>query len=119
MFSEDLHRFKRMPYGLHSASEVFQGTILKIICSIENVGNSQDDVIVWGKDLHFHNESLKMIFEKIRSQGLKLNKSKRQIAVNELVSLGHIISSDGIKAGPKKAVAIINLPQPANKAKFF
>ena len=31
------------------------------------------------------------MFEKIRSHGLKLNKSKCQIAVNELVSLGHIV----------------------------
>ena len=81
--------FKSMPYGLHSASEVFQGTISKIICVIENVENYLDNIIVWGKDLHSRNERLKKVFEKIRSHGLKLNKSKCQIAVNELVSLGH------------------------------
>ena len=53
---------------------------------------------------------------------MKLKKSKCQIAVNELVFLGHVISRDGIKADPKKVHAISNLPQPTNKTelqKFF
>ena len=78
-----------MTYGLHSASEVFQGTFSNILCGIENAENSQGDIIVWGKDVHSHNETLKNVLEKIRSHGLKLNKSKCQIAVNELVFLGH------------------------------
>ena len=72
--------------------------------------------------MHSHIETLKNVFEKIRSHGLKLNKSKCQIAVNELVFLGHVISHDGIKADPKKVHAISNLPQPTNKTelqKFF
>ena len=111
-----------MPYGLHSASEVFQGTISNILCRIENAENSQDDIIVWVKDMHSHSKSLKNVFEKIRSHGLKLNKSRCQVAVNELIFLGHIISRDGIKADPKKVHAISNLPQPTNKTelqKFF
>ena len=104
-----------MAYGLHSVSEVFQGTVSNILCGIENAENSQDDIIVWGKDMHSHNETLTNVFEKIRSHGLKLNKSKCQIAVNELVFLGHVISRDGIKADPKKVHAISNLPQPTKK----
>ena len=81
-----------------------------ILCSIENAENSQDDIIVWGKDVHSHNATLKNVFEKIRSHGLKLNKSECQI-----VFLGHAVSRDGIKADPKKVHAISNLPQPNNK----
>ena len=72
--------------------------------------------------MHSHNETLKSVFEKIRSHGLKLNKSKCQIAVNELVFLGHVISCDDIQADPNKVHAISNLPQPTNKTelqKFF
>ena len=58
------------------------------------------------------------MFEKVRSHELKLNKSKCQIAINELVFLGHVISRDGIKADPKKIHAISNLPQPANKTEL-
>ena len=88
----------------------------------KNAGNSQDDIIVWGKDVHSHNETFRNVFDKIRILGLKLNKSKCQIAVNKLVFLKHLISRDGIKADPKKVHAISNLPQPTNKTelqKFF
>ena len=68
--------------------------------------------------MHSHNETFKNVFEKIRSHKLKLNKSKCQIAINELVFLGHIISRDGIKADLKKIHAISNLPQPANKTEL-
>ena len=72
-----------MSHVLHSATEVFHEKILNIIWSIENAENSQDDIIVWGKDVHSKNETVKNMFEKISSHGLKLNKSKCQIAVNE------------------------------------
>lgn len=52
--------------------------------------------------MYAHNESLKTVFEKISSHILKLNKSKCQIAVNELVFLGHITSGNGIKGDPEK-----------------
>ena len=38
--------------------------------------------------------------------------------MNELVFLGHIISSDNIKGDPKKVHAITNLPQPTNKTEL-
>ena len=71
-----------MSHILHSAT-VFHEKILNIIWSIENAENSQDDIIVWGKDVHSKNETVKNVFEKNSSHGLKLNKSKCQIAVNE------------------------------------
>ena len=37
--------FKRLPYGIHSASEVFQKTVNFIICDIPGCSNSQDDII--------------------------------------------------------------------------
>ena len=54
-----------MPYGLHSASKVFQGTISTVICGIDNAENSQDNIVVWGKDVHSHNETLKMCLRKL------------------------------------------------------
>ena len=48
LLSDDI-ALKMMAYGLHSASEVFQGTISNILCGIENAENSQEDIIVWEK----------------------------------------------------------------------
>ena len=39
--------FKRLPYGILSASEIFQANISEIIEGFEGAINSQDDIIVW------------------------------------------------------------------------
>ena len=68
--------------------------------------------------MHPPNETLKNVFEKVRSHRLKLNKSKCQIAVNELVFLGHVIPRNGITADPKKVHNFSNLPQPTKKTEL-
>ena len=45
----DRYRFKRLPYGIHSASEVFQREVTLIISEGPGSENSQDDFVVWGK----------------------------------------------------------------------
>ena len=55
-----------MPYGLHSANEIFQLEISKIIVSSEGAANSQDDIIVWGETKKIHDQRLKTVLQKIR-----------------------------------------------------
>ena len=42
------YQFLRMPYGIHSASDVCQQKIAQIIDGIDGAANSLDDRIVWG-----------------------------------------------------------------------
>ena len=87
--------FNRLPYGIHSASEVFQREVTSIISDTSGSANSQDDFVVWGKTLQKHGERLRKVFLKMRESGLKLNKSKSQIRKQSIVFLGHIILSEG------------------------
>ena len=70
------YRFKRLPYGIHLVSEVFQREITSIASDVPGSANSQDDKIVWGRTLAEHNEHLNKVFLKIRTSGLKLKKKK-------------------------------------------
>ena len=106
------YHFKRLPYGIHSASEIFQREVTSIISDIPGSANSQDDFIVWGKTLQEHDEHLRKVFLKIRESGLKLNKTKCQIRKQSIVFLGHIISSADIKIDPSKTEAITKIPLP-------
>ncbi len=45
------YRFKRLPFGIHSAAEVFQKKISEIISEIDGAANDQDDIIVFGRDM--------------------------------------------------------------------
>ena len=93
--SSGRYRFNRLPYGIHSASEVFQREVTSIISDSPGSATSRDDFVVWGKTLQEHGERLRKVFLKMRESGLKLNKSKFQIRKHSIVFLGHIISSEG------------------------
>ena len=112
------YKFKRMPFGIHSASEIFQAEIAQIINDIDGVDNMQDDIIVWGETKEEHNARLREVLSRIRKSGLKLNKSKCVIGTSEITFLGHNLSNKGIKPDPSKIEAIINMPIPNNKTEL-
>ena len=39
-------RFKQLPYGIRSASEPFQKTVLKTISDIQGSANFQDNIVI-------------------------------------------------------------------------
>ena len=45
--SFDIFKFTRMPFGISSASKVFQRKIAQIIEGLEGTQNNQDDIIIW------------------------------------------------------------------------
>ena len=106
------YKFKRMPYGIHSASEIFQLEISKIIAGCEGSINSQDDIIVWGENKEIHDQRLHKVLAKIKESGLKLNQSICLFGVSELTFLGHVMSAEGVKPDPKKIEAITAMPVP-------
>ena len=112
---------KRLPYGIHSVSEVFQREVTSIISDIPGSANSQGDFVARGKTLQEHDESLIKVFLKIRESSLKLNKTKCQIRKQSNVFLGHIISSEDIKIDPSKTEATtkVPLPRPVNELQRF
>ena len=104
--------FKQLPYGIHSASEVFQKTVPSIISDIQGSANSQDDIVIWGKTFAEHDNRLRKVLLKVRESSLKLNKNKCQCYKNSIVFLGQIISSGGIRVDPSKTDAITKMPVP-------
>ena len=103
---------KRLPYRIHSASEVFQREVTSVISDIPGNANSQDEFVVWGKTFQEHDKHLRKVFLKIRESSLKLNKTKCQIRKQSIAFFEHIISSEGIKIDPSKTEAITKMPLP-------
>ena len=50
------YRFMRMPFGIHSASEVFSKRISEIIEGLDGVAHIQDDIIIWAPDKKTHDK---------------------------------------------------------------
>ena len=55
------YRFKRLPFGVHSAQEVFHKRIEQIFSDMLNVGTDIDDILIWGGDETTHNRTLELV----------------------------------------------------------
>ena len=98
-----------MPFGLTNAPATFQHLMESCLgemhlkwCIIY-----LDDIIVFSKTPEEHIERLRGVFEKLSAAGLRLKPNKCEF-FKSLVTLGHIVSKNGIETDPKKFDAIKN-----------
>ncbi|UYV62948.1 hypothetical protein LAZ67_2002587, partial [Cordylochernes scorpioides] len=113
---DDTGQFERMIFGLANAPAEFQrlmhtvlGPLLnkKAFCYLE-------DVIIPAKDWREMIERLREVLERIRSAKLTLKPSKCEFRRREVEFLGYVISTGGLKPGPRKIKAIEEFPEPKN-----
>ena len=107
--------FKRLPFGLKSANEVFHKRVSQVFAGLEGVKVMYDDVLIVGDSEKQHNDRLVKALTRARRYGVKLNKLKCRFMLPAVVYMGHIISAKGIKVDPDKVVDILNMPAPDDK----
>jgi len=108
------YQFKRLPFGLANAPEVFQQLTSKYIGCIENVCVYFDDILVSGETQKEHEEALNKVVEQARKLNIKFNLKKLQFEVNEVRFLDMIFSEKGIKPDTDGVKSIIQLNTPQN-----
>ncbi|UYV82085.1 K02A2.6-like [Cordylochernes scorpioides] len=86
--------FKRIPFGITSAPEIFQRKMTQLLGNIEGVVCFMDDIEVYGSSLEEHNER--------KSVNLEL----------KLKFLGHTLSSEGLFIDEEKLDAITKMEAP-------
>lgn len=108
-------RFLRMPFGINTASEVFQQAMEMIFegypCAI-----IVDDILIWGTTPEEHDANLRKILDRAREVGLKLNIKKCKFRTKSVNFVGHTFTEDGLKPDEEKTKAIRNMPKPDNQA---
>ncbi len=108
--------YRRLPFGIASAPEVFHKTVQQLFEGIEGVRSIHDDIIVWGKTKAEHDERLKAAMAIARKANLKLNFDKCRFAVPSLTYMGEKLSADGVQPDPAKVAALEKMPVPECKA---
>ena len=68
--------FKRLPFGISSAQDVFQAVMSDMFEDIEGTEVVVDDLLKWGETETQHDERLRKVLERARQRNLKLNKDK-------------------------------------------
>lgn len=103
--------FKRLPFGISSASEFFQKEMSVLFRQQEGVEVFMDDILVHGKDDRQHEERLQTVLRILERAGLKLNKGKCCLRKRQLHYLGHCID---VKPDPSKVSAILEMQPTAD-----
>ena len=93
-FNSAFGRFKytRMPFGISSASKVWDRTITKMFDDIPGVEVVRDDTLIAGKDDEEHDTVPRKVLDRALAKGLGLNSEKCCIAVDSVTYQGHIFS---------------------------
>ncbi len=114
--SEGLYEFTRMPFGIATAPSWFSKLMDQILCGLKNtfVTSYLDDVLIYSPTFELHCQHLKIVLDRIKQAGLKMNKSKCEFLRSELEFLGHHISRHGISPQQHKIRGIQELPVPKN-----
>ena len=74
--TEGLFRFTRIPFGLASASSVFQRMMHKIFKDVKGVSYFQDDILIHAKDQEEHDQLLHTVLTRLKENGLTVQRDK-------------------------------------------
>ena len=109
-----LYQPKRLQFGVHSATGIFQRVMDQKLMGIPFVHVRVDDILVSGRNDAEHLENLKKVLKALSDAGLTLQSSKCSFLQAEVVYCGHIISKEGIKPMLTNVEAVTKAPFPTN-----
>jgi len=113
------YSFTRLQFGITSVPEILQKRNEEAFGDIENVHIVFDDLIVAASNDNEHDKVLRRLLERARKLNVKFSKRKLQLKVSQVKYLGHIISSDGVRADPDKVKAIVGMRVPTSKKELM
>ena len=67
-----------------------------------------DDILIYSGSGEDHAEPLRIVLQTLREHRLYAKLSKRQIWLNSVAFLGHIVSAEGVSVDPQKVEGILN-----------
>ncbi|KAK6176707.1 hypothetical protein SNE40_014954 [Patella caerulea] len=112
---EGLFRYTRVPFGLASASSLFQRMMGRLFKGMDGILYFQDDILLHAKSKDEHDKLLRSVLSKLRHHGLTIKREKCKIGVSSVEYLGHTLSSIGIQPKESLITAVTNAPTPADK----
>ncbi|GFS12541.1 Pol polyprotein [Elysia marginata] len=80
--------YKRLPFGISSAPEIFQRTMTDILKHGNNTHCYMDDILIHSKNSKEHEKNIEETLKKLKAAGVKLNDSKCLYKQKEIDFLG-------------------------------
>ena len=114
------YRWKRMPFGISSAPEVWQQKMNELVEGLSGVEVIADDFLICGCGANTreatvnHDINLQQFLQRAKERGLILNREKVKLRLNAVPFIGHLLTDKGLAPDPHKVSAIVNMPTPTN-----
>ena len=116
------YRWKRMPFGISSAPEVFQRKMHEFIEGLDGIEVVADDFIAVGCGDTFeeatrdHDKHLLAFLKRCEERNIRLNDEKLKLRQSEVLFIGHMATDKGLRVDPAKVRAVVEMPTPTDKA---
>ena len=111
---DGLFRYKRLSFGVNAAPEKYQHIISQVIADIKGVVNIADDLIVHGKTVVEHDQSLRKLLARLEEKNLTLNGEKCTFGMGKVVFMGILLSKHGIGPIEEKVRAVKEATRPTS-----
>jgi hypothetical protein len=109
-----LYEYTVMSFGLTNAPAYFMYLMNKVF--MESLDRFVivfiDDILVFSRTMEEHEEHLRLVLEKLRSNQLYAKFSKCEFWLTEVAFVGHIISAVGVSVDPGKVNDVLNWMPP-------
>ncbi len=105
------YAFRRLPFGISSAPEIFQRKMSNLLHDLEGVEVIMDDILIHGTEEN-HDQRLDATLRRLEKVGLNLNKEKCELRKPKLKYFGHVVSTSGIEPDPDRVQALLDLEPP-------
>jgi hypothetical protein len=115
-----LYEYTAMSFGLTNAPAYFMYLMNKVFMEYLDkfIVVFIDDILIFSKTMEEHEEHLRLVLEKLRSNHLYVKFSKCEFWLIEVAFLGHVISTGGVSVDPGKIKDVINWMPPTTASEI-
>ena len=110
-----LMEFCRLPFGLVTACATYIRLMRIVLAGLLNVSFYFDNIFVYSSDWTQHCSTLRAVFDRIRTHGLTLKRSKCHYGFPSIQYLGFILGGDCRQPQPDKVEAMCRVSPPRTK----
>ncbi|XP_055645636.1 uncharacterized protein K02A2.6-like [Toxorhynchites rutilus septentrionalis] len=107
-----LYRFNSISPGIKCAPGAFQQIMDAMLSGIPCTSPYLDDILVGGRTAEEHKQNLYRVLQRLQEYGFTVKFDKCKFFMHQVKYLGQLLDTEGIRPGPDKVKAIVNMPPP-------
>ena len=109
-----LYQYTRLPFGVASASAIFQKTMDTVLQGLPKVICYLDDILVTGSTEEEHLANVERVLERLQRYGIRAKRAKCAFMSSSVEYLGHRVDATGLHTTKSKVEAVQEAPQPSS-----